>query len=585
MNSHGVYRIATGSLVLLLAVTVPVLVWHNRAFLAMALRRFFTEPGPAFNLSIVRIIYYSTALALLEGPTVPWHMARFPKSLIAAPIGVGWAIPLFPISSSLVLVSFFILIVTSVTAALGLYTRTSSVVFAIALFYYLTIPQLYGKVDHDHLVLWVAVLLATSSTADVWSIDAVRLSYRRPRRGAISIPPPSVAYSRPLRILWIFLGLTYVLPGIFKFKDTGLAWASPTNMRGILYEQWYQLGGYRPPISIDHAPLLFVMGVGTMFFETTFIIWLIFPKTRLLSPAMGVVFHTSTNIVMRIAFYSSMILYASFVNWEGISLRLLRRPGMAVLQIEYDAQSALATARAAAIQRLALPGAFATADVRELGSDKIRTAPNDEIGLRDLGSGETWTGVHAYRRIAPRAPGIWLVVALHWLAQQREARGSRIIGGRSLPKLAGQVDRRMGRAVAPTIFGVLIFFLSGIAAATGSVNAWPVAVYPTFAGDHSPWVTTSLEVWDEESGAVVDLQRCLAWLPEERFVGLLSSIISRPIVTRGVGVTGLLAVAQRGCPILARSPRVEVYVVTISTAPPDAGRVLDKTLISAGTDY
>jgi hypothetical protein len=580
VSSHGIYRTETGLLVVLLAAGGITLIISRRAFLLGALRKFFDEPGPAFNLAIIRIVYYATALALSERPTVAWHLAQLPKSLIAAPEGFGWAVPYLPISSSLVLASFFILILTSVTATLGLYTRLSSTVFAIALFYYFTVPQLYGKVDHDHLILWVAVLLALSRTADVWSIDAIRASSKGVCPGSVGTPAPSVLYSRPVRVMWLLIGLTYLLPGMFKFEGTGLQWASPRNMRGILYEKWYQLGGYRPPIPIDHGLLLIVMGAGTMFFETTFLIWILFPRTRLLSPIMGVIFHTATDVALRIGFYSQLALYVSFVNWNNLSERLMRRPAKARLQIQYDGHCPVAAARVSTIQRLALPGAFSIGDLRELRSDGVDNVPKEGFLLVDLDNGDSWRGVHAYRRIAARAPGIWLIITLHWIAGRHETSWGPLRVKEAPPVSSPPVHhRRLPIGFAPSVVGASIFLLSGVAAATLSVNAWPVAVYPTFSGDHSHWVTTNLEVVEGSAGKVVDLQRCMTWLPEVRFVGLLGSIIGRPVASRAAAATSLVQIAQRGCPSLASSADLQVYLTTVSTAPQNAGHIIDRTSV------
>ena len=161
-----------------------------------AVRAFFSEPGTAFNLAVFRLVFYATALALSG---VPLHTAeRFaalPRGLMVPPTGFSLVSSSFPISVTLVQIAFWVAVVASVFAAVGLFTRYASVAFFVAVTYYLTIPQIFGKVVHYHTIVWVAALLAVSRTSDVMSLDAVirarrsrapRQSRLRPRASHIS---------------------------------------------------------------------------------------------------------------------------------------------------------------------------------------------------------------------------------------------------------------------------------------------------------------------------------------------------------------------------------------------------------------
>jgi len=241
------YREESADLAAAIGIVLLLTAAYFRHFVVERVRAFFTEPGPAINLAIFRVIFYATALFLVGVP--PGQVKAFaglPRILRVPPRGFVRGSELMPISQTWVEVAFLLLIITSVTAAIGLFTRLSSIVWFIAAFYYLTIPQLFGKVNHYHIILWVAALLSVSRTADEWSVYSLRRADRDARSGQRAIPAPSLSYSLPLRLTWLFLGITYLLPGYFKFHDIGLDQVIPKNIRHIFYQKWYELGGIDP---------------------------------------------------------------------------------------------------------------------------------------------------------------------------------------------------------------------------------------------------------------------------------------------------------------------------------------------------
>jgi hypothetical protein len=172
---------------------------------------------------------------------------------------------------------------------------------AVSSLYVLGIPQMYGKVDHYHHLVWLAVLLACSPCGDALSVD----SRAKPS------PPRSVRYGFPLRIAWILIGACYLFPGLAKLGEWR-TWLDPHNLRGLLWvQQWAAGGGISPPSWAFGA-----MAAATIVFEVGFIFAVFSRRLRPWALVVGLSFHFATYLTMRISFWSLMICYVAFVDWS-----------------------------------------------------------------------------------------------------------------------------------------------------------------------------------------------------------------------------------------------------------------------------
>jgi len=145
----------------------------------------------------------------------------------------------------------------------------------------LAIPQLYGKLNHDHHVLWFAALLAVSPCADVLAVDAIPAARRRADGGGVRPPGPSRAYALPIRIIWVLLGLIYLFPGFWKVWSTGFTWISSENLRQHMFLKWHEFDDWTPMLRIDEMPLLLLLGaLGTVVFELSFLALVLSSRLR-----------------------------------------------------------------------------------------------------------------------------------------------------------------------------------------------------------------------------------------------------------------------------------------------------------------
>src|SRR5687767_2563360 len=124
----------------------------------------------ALNLAVFRIAVFAVLLGSVEVYEAPKY-AELAASLRRAPVGLGWLASALPISKSLVTCVTALLVVSSVLAMIGLWTRMAATVAAFSALYVLGVPQLTGTVIHNHHLVWFAALLAASPCADALSID------------------------------------------------------------------------------------------------------------------------------------------------------------------------------------------------------------------------------------------------------------------------------------------------------------------------------------------------------------------------------------------------------------------------------
>ena len=263
------------------------------------------------SLAVFRSVLFGY-LAWSAVTTYDWAwFAALPEALRTPPAFTGWYAAL-PLTPEVVRVAQWALVLTAALAALGCYTRITSIAAAILALLLLGVPQLYGwKVDHGHHVVWFAAILAASPCSDAFSIDAWR-------RGGPP-PPPSRAYGVPLRFVWALMGLIYLFPGLAKAQLLP-RWATAANLQFHLYEKWAELDGFQPLLPVDQWPLVLVLAAaGTILFEVSFVVLIWFRQTRWLAVAGGLLFHTMTWQMMAISVVSLLLCYVAFVPWERVT--------------------------------------------------------------------------------------------------------------------------------------------------------------------------------------------------------------------------------------------------------------------------
>jgi hypothetical protein len=243
------------------------------------------------------------------------------------PPGLEWLaevmVPAWPLVD-VGIVSFYLACCCSL---LGLFTAVSTLTAATLGFFVLAIPQLYGKVNHHHFLLWFLVLLATSPCGLTLSLDAAWARRRGgPRYLLATTPSPTIRWA------WLLLGGFYFSAGFWKLMNTGPAWISSGNLRLMLFKKWLELGGWTPSLRLDrYSALLTASAVWVLVFELGFVFAIVLWKRRSLAAIAGLLFHWSTFFTMRIMFLALQMCYVCFVDWRKLVGHLLLSAGRSPL--------------------------------------------------------------------------------------------------------------------------------------------------------------------------------------------------------------------------------------------------------------
>ena len=277
------------------------------------------ETHPA-NLAVFRFALFAALLATIDPAQVLWH-SGLPADLRVIPPGLSPIVDLVAITPEAATWAIRLLYLFGGMAMLGLWSRTSALLAVLLGLYVLGIPQLYGKINHYHHLIWFGALLAASPCGDALSLD--RLVGRWRGRPALR---PSRAYALPLRLAWLLIGVIYFFPGFWKVAFSGLDWALSDNLRFKMYASWLNYQGWSPLFRLDQYPLLYRLGaLATIAFELFFIFAVLLPGWRRLAVAGGLLFHLATRAFMGIFFWSLVACYVAFVDWHRIGARLAER--------------------------------------------------------------------------------------------------------------------------------------------------------------------------------------------------------------------------------------------------------------------
>jgi hypothetical protein len=130
------------------------------------------------------------------------------------------------------------------------------------------------------------------------------------------------------------------------------------------------------------------------------------------------------------------------------------------------------------------------------------------------------------------------------------------------PQAVGEEPRRpvrRGWTLAPTLVGALILAAMIAVIPTEDTNAWPVALYPTFAGLHQPRSQKLVVVVRHGTSdpRTVALKSCFPWMPTDRYQGLVRQTVQRASRGHVVLVRELVrAIArERGWQLAAQADR------------------------------
>ncbi|WP_328295170.1 HTTM domain-containing protein [Kineococcus sp. NBC_00420] len=283
------------------------------------------------DLGIYRIVF--ALLILLSPPSFRW-VSQFPDSFVNGPAGPFALLHSVPPDG--VLLGLELLVGTCAGFLLvGLFTRTASIVLALALVGgYGTVYSL-GKIDHTIFLVIVPVLLAFARWGDALSVDALR-------RGAGA--PVAETPQWPLRLLALLVGLGFLTAAVPKVLS---GWLDPRThaVQGVMFTQYYVndrtdlLAGHF--IGLHDGVFWESVDVATVLLEGLLVLTVLNWRCWRVGIAIASLFHLGVLLMMNIGFSGNVVTYAAFVLWARSPLlrrevprataaqRLAARPGSA----------------------------------------------------------------------------------------------------------------------------------------------------------------------------------------------------------------------------------------------------------------
>jgi hypothetical protein len=467
-----------------------------------------------------------------------------------------------------------LLLVFSAAGFIGLFSRSSALACTLLGFYCFGIPQFYGKVDHNHHLLWFAIILAVSPCGDFFTLDASRSAWKRADREITDPPSPSQAYALPLRFVMLLMGVIYFFPGFWKLWQSGFDWFLTDNLPRQLYLFWtWSFDGlWLPAFRIDQHVLLYrIAAAATPLFELSFVFFMFHRTLRAVSAVGGLIFHASTNWFMRISFLSLRVCYVALIDWAWIFGRIGRALHRETALFVYDGTCFWSRRLVAFLrvwdvfQRVTYINGADKGAVSSLLShlperDKGLLAQKMFVVIHN----RVWSGSSAYRVLAWRVPVLWpFVPILHFWKPSNRAPAAYKRPTESGPILAQAstqiAGRRSTQLACIAVVGSLLLFGSVLGGATRHINGWPFACYPPFSLPVPDQIPSLSVIAVAPSGAEAAVRNF--GFPYHRYYGLSMNIlaIENPLV-RNDRLLLVWTRAVRLAPELRATTTVKFYV-------------------------
>ncbi len=284
--------------------------------------RFWKESGTARNLAFFRIVFMFVLSFHALFYSLEYFLPRtyLPTSArVPLPFMEGF-IHHIPIHPDLYITAAVLAFLFGISATIGFKTRFSLLIFSLLGLYIYGVPNLFGKLNHNHILVWFPFFLALGPSEEDLSVDALL-----DRLKGLKVPKQAhSSYLLPLKLIWLQLGVIYFFAGFWKIWMVGLDWCFTDNLIRIMQWEWVENYDRVPGIRIDQWPWLVKLGgLLTLYFELLFPVLILFPKTRWVAFFAGLGFHNSNLYFLNIGFINLQRSYFSLVNWHWV-FRLIR---------------------------------------------------------------------------------------------------------------------------------------------------------------------------------------------------------------------------------------------------------------------
>lgn len=287
--------------------------------------RWWFPHSRGINLAVCRILVTGAQLFVF----MPFFMATPSEHVALIERGGGFDSPqwmirvvaaVLPVDvlswPDLLLGAYAVTVAAGLTTLVGLRTRTSALVFALGTWFLVSHDGSYGEIHHPDIVLSLFLLfLALSPSGRRISVDAI-LHEDGPREEETD------QAVWPIKLTQALLAWSYFSNAAGKLAYSGLQWMNGYTLQQDLLSSSLQ---WDRPLGLwlaQHHGLCVVLSVGTIAFELLFPLALFVRRARPFLLLSGIVFHWVIYVTMNAAFFQHIVLYAVFIDFEGLASRL-----------------------------------------------------------------------------------------------------------------------------------------------------------------------------------------------------------------------------------------------------------------------
>ena len=353
--------------------------------LIRAWNRFWFEPTSATDLGICRMLFFA-GLFLFYLP-VDFSEWGHVSAAFWMPLPVFTLFHLGPVSAAALDSLSNVWRIALVLSALGLFTRSSTIVAAVLGFYLLGLPHNFGHTDHfDALLVLALAVMAVSRSGDAWSVDALIA-----RREAA----PSAEYTWPIRMVWSAMALAFFAAGFAKLRHGGLEWIFSANMQMILLRSAYHTSDADPITTLglwiaSHAWLARLLAAFAVIVELGFITSLVSRTARAVFVPAAALLLIGIRVTMGPTFGGFLIANVFWVPWGALAERLGVRSRATAIARQARAASASDAAPAevphvtklnvrSLVERVPAPTPLRTSDLEFLNAHDARQMRGDRM--------------------------------------------------------------------------------------------------------------------------------------------------------------------------------------------------------------
>ena len=295
-------------------VNLLLIVLFNLNSIKLKIYLFFQEAVLPYALAITRILIFAYSIFLYLF-IFRIGFGNFNGLIKGELPGITWLINIIPVNNELYLAACILGAVVSFMIMIGYKTRFFLALNILIMFYVASVPNFFGKLWHQQIIIWIPWILTFSPCYDVLSIDSILK--KKPL-------VKSANYGFHLKIILLHFGLIYFFAGINKLWVAGFHWALSASMINQVQLEWFENYNKIPSIRIDKFPLLLkIGGLSAILFEISFIFFLLHKKTRWISAIGGLLLHNVIGYFMHISFLMTLqVFYIVFIPWNKIFIKL-----------------------------------------------------------------------------------------------------------------------------------------------------------------------------------------------------------------------------------------------------------------------